>query len=240
MKFLAGSITNESKGVIMNRTIDTILALLLLSSHLLSQGSCLKRGENGVGIVGTFSHNEDFSGFSGGFGYSASGVFDFGLSVRRVSFEQKIPGYDLAATSISPFIVVYPIKQDSLTLVSVSLSGSYQSDMYSFHTSQGLNGSMSGNEFIFGGSIYANAMLSPTVQLQPSVSVSYSMGKSEIRDSYGNSFTFDNNMAFYNLAFALFFQIGSSTILGIKPGATGTSHNTTIVLGAVFVFVLGN
>jgi hypothetical protein len=223
----------------MNKTIDTILALLLLSSHLFSQGSYVERGENAVGIIGTFSHNEDLSGFAGGFGYSASGIFDFGLSVRRVSFEQKIPGYDLAATAISPFIVVYPIKQDSLTPVSVSLSGSYQSDMYSFHTSQGLNGSMSGSEFIFGGSIYVNAMLSPTTKLQPSVSVSYSMGKSEIQDSHGNSFTIDNNMAFYNLAVALFFQTGSSTILGIKPGATVTSHNTTIVVGAVFVYVLG-
>ncbi len=88
----------------MKKIILTFLILGCISTLTFAQSSFLEKGQNGFGISGGFSTNENISGFSGEVGYSFSGIFDLGASISRFGFDQQLGGEDLNATVISPFI----------------------------------------------------------------------------------------------------------------------------------------
>ena len=194
---------------------SAIVLSFALSSHLFSQGAYLEKGKNGLGIAGVFSSNKDASAVGGSAGYSASGIFDFGISVAKISFGQKFVEKDLSATAISPFVTIHAIKQDETTPISVSISGSYESDSYSSDALSQLRWTLSASGYSFGASIYGNITTSPTMKLQPSVGVAYANSKSELKDDYGNSLTNESNATLFSVAVALLFQTTPTTIFGI-------------------------
>lgn len=222
------------------RTLFSLLFTFTFASLAFSQGAYLERGQSGFGVGAAFSSNKDVSGFGGAVGYSASGIFDFGLFVGRLLFEQELAGDELSATSISPFVVVHPVKQDSTTPISVSLSASYDASSYSSDALTKLNLSFNASGWSAGVSVYGNIILSPTTKLQPAAGVSYVSSKSELRDNSGNTLTEDSNATIFGIALSFFFKTGPSTIFRITPTLSFHKDVTTFAVGAGFVFAMPN
>lgn len=218
------------------RLLFISLLFLFGVNSLLAQGAFLDKGKSGFGVGAAFSTNEDISGFGGAASYSFVGIVDLGLFVGRFSLEEKLAGYDVSATAISPFINVHVIKQDEDIPLSIAIGGSYEADSYSSEALDILNWELTGSYFSFGGSIYGNIPISETGKIQPSLGVSYVTGESEVKDNSGNSVTTDDNITNFDIALSIFFKTSSSTIFRITPVVGFNKDNTTFALGAGFIF----
>ena len=227
------------KGVTMfNKQIFSILCLCITFVSIgFSQGAFLERGQSGFGVSAGFSSNKDASGIGASAGYSISGVFDLGLSVARISLDQKLGGYDVSAIAFSPGITFHAVKQDSIgTPISVSLSAGYERDSYSSTALDQFRLSLNGDYFSIGTSIYGNVYISPTTYVQPSAEVAYLTGSSKLSDSNGNSITSDNNTTIFGFSASVVFETSPTTQFGINPGVSINKDNTTFSIRVGFVF----
>lgn len=199
-----------------------------------AQSSYLEKGQNGFGISGGFSTNEDISGFTGEVGYSFSGVFDLGLSLSRFGFDQQLFGEDLNATVISPYVSYLPIKQDDSIPVSFSLNGSYQKQLYSNDVLDENDIDMSGDYFTIGASLFTDVEASDAMKIQPRAGVNYITGETKIEDSSGSTSESDNSTVF-NLGVSLIFETSPSNSFVVTPSLGIQEDVTTFGLSLSFV-----
>ncbi|MDZ7693611.1 MAG: hypothetical protein U5K69_21245 [Balneolaceae bacterium] len=218
----------------MKKIILTFLIFGCISTLTFAQSSFLEKGQNGFGISGGFSTNENISGFSGGVGYSFSGIFDLGASISRFGFDQQLLGEDLNATVISPFISFLPIKQDEATPVSFALNGSYQKQFYSNDALSNNDIDMSGNFFTIGASLFTDIDASDAMKIQPRVGVNYITGETKIEDSTGSQTESDNSTVF-NLGLSLIFDTSPSNSFVVTPSLGFQEDVTTFGLSLSFV-----
>jgi len=223
----------------MRQSLWFLLFILLNNSAFLyAQGYYLERGQNGIGIQGVFSSNKDASMIGGSIGFSASGMFDFGLSVGSVSFEEKLLGEEVSATALSPFITLHAVKQNETTPISIALSASYESDSYSSTVLTQNNLELNASGYTIGMSIYGDVQTSPIMKVQPSLGISYFSLESELKDNFGNSITDKETGTVVGIGFALLFQTAPKTIFGISPALSIHKSDTSFNVKAGFVFVL--
>ena len=175
---------------------------IMVSAH--AQSSVLEKGQNGFGISGGFSTSEDISGFSGGVGYSFSGVFDLGISIGRFGFDQQLLGEDLNATTISPFASYFIIKQDEQIPVSFAVNGSYERQIYSNRLLSDYDIGMTGNFFTIGASLYSMLEVSEAMKIQPQLGFDYITGELKVEDST-ESHTESGNNTLFTLGLSLIF-----------------------------------
>jgi hypothetical protein len=216
------------------------IILFFITTVSFSQGSYLEKGQSGFGIGAGFSSNKDVSGLLGSAGVSISGIFDLGLSVGRFSDEKKVGGYDISAIAIVPNITINIIKQNETTPISISLSASYERDIYSSEALDQLQWSMNGDYFAFGGALFGNINVTPTMYIQPSGSIEYITGSTKITDDYGNSISVDNTATVFGFGVKLVFNTTETTIFGIGPGVSISKDNTTFSAHASVIFILSN
>ncbi len=209
-----------------------ILLVVVSSSGVVhSQGDYFQKGVSGFEFDAAFFSNDDLSGIGGGFGYSVSGIFDFGLSVSRVSLDDKLAGEDMHATAVSPYVTFHVIKQDSIRFpISVSISGAYERDSYSSDALDLLDWELKGDYFAFGFSIFKNVSTSPAMTIQPRGSFSYVTGSTEISDKYGNSESESNNTTSFGIGVSLLFKTSPTTTFRLHPGISINEDNTTFSL----------
>lgn len=196
-----------------------ILSLFLCVGVVCSaqaQSSFLDKGQNGFGINGGFSINDDVSGFTGAVGYSFSGVFDLGLSVGRFGFDQQLLGDDLNVTTISPFASYYIVKQDDQIPVSFSLNGSYQRQIYSNRILSDNNIDMSGNFFTLGTSLNSTFEATEAMKIQPEIGFHYITGELKVEDSTGLD-TESDNTTLFTLGLSLIFQTSPTNTFVVTP-----------------------
>ena len=221
-----------------SKSIFTMLLIVGCSAQLYSQGYYLERGQNGFGISAGFASNKNASSIGGSAGYSASGIFDFGLSISQISFEEKLIGEDVSATALSPFITLHVVKQNETTPVSVALSASYENDSYSSNALDQYNLELSASGITIGALIYGDINTSPTMKVQPSIGLRYFSSESEIKDNSGNSITSKDDGTIVGIGVGLLFQTAPNTIFGISPSIGIHKSNTSFSLSAGLIFIL--
>ncbi len=214
------------------RFFITFLVVVCSANVAYSQGDYFEKGVSGFEVDAGFFSNDDLSGLGGGFGYSISGIFDLGLSVSRVSFDEKLAGEDMHATAVSPYVTFHVIKQDSIRFpISVSIGGAYERDSYSSDALDLLDWELKGDYFAFGFSVFKNVSTSPAMAIQPRGSFSYVTGSTEISDKYGNSERESNNTTSFEIGVSLLFKTSPTTTFRLHPGISINEDNTTFSLG---------
>ena len=215
-------------------TLSLILCFGIIVSAQ-AQSSFLEKGQNGFGITGGFSTNEDLSGFIGGVGYSFSGVFDLGISVGRFGFDQQFFGEDLNTTIISPFASYMIVKQDDQIPVSFALNGSYQRQIYSNRVLSDNNIDMTGNFFTIGASLFSTFDASEAMRIQPAIGFDYITGELKIEGSAGSESESDNTTLF-TLGLSLIFQTSPTNTFVVTPALGFGDDVTTFGISLSFVF----
>lgn len=215
-----------------------ILSLVLCFGILISakaQSSILEKGQNGFGINGGFSTNEDVSGFSGGVGYSISGVFDLGISVGRFGYDQPFLGEDLNTTTISPFVSYIIVKQDEQIPVSFGLNGLYQRQIYSNRVLSDYDIDLTGNFFTIGAWLYSMFEYSEAMKIQPEIGFNYTTGEFKFEDPTESDTESSNNTRFA-LGLSLIFQTSPSNIFIVTPSIGFGDDVTTFGISLNLVF----
>ena len=218
----------------MKKIILSLLIFGAFSTVSFAQSSYLEKEQNGFGIGGGFSTNDDISGFSGEVGYSFSGVLDFGLSVSRLGFDEQLLGEDLNATVISPFVSYIPIKQDESIPVSFSLGGFYQKQLYTNDVLDDNNIDVTGDYFTIGAALFTDVEASDAMKVQPKVGVNYITGETKVEDSSGSVSESDNSTVF-NLGVSLIFETSPSNSFVVTPKLGIQEDVTTFGLSLSFV-----
>jgi hypothetical protein len=207
------------------------MILLLLCSAIgftaYSQSSFLDKGQNGFGINGGFSSNEDLTGFFGSVGYSFSGIFDLGLSVGRFGFKEQLLGEDFKATEISPNASFFVIKQDEKIPVSFSLNASYHSIKYSNKLLSDYGIGVTGNAFSLGASLYSKFEASDAMRVQPSIGFAYITGSVKTENQNGLSDTEDIDTTLFALGLSLIFQTSPNNSFVVTPSLSFGDDVTT-------------
>ena len=219
----------------MNKIILTFILCVGIVGTVQAQSSLLEKGQNGFGINGGFSTNDDISGFTGAVGYSFSGVFDLGISVGRFGFDQQLFGENLNATTISPYLSYFVVKQDEQIPVSFSIGGSYQRQIYSNRVLSDNNIDMTGNFFTIGASLYSLFQASQGMKIQPRIGFDYITGELKVEDSSG-SFTEDDDTTLFTLGLSLIFQTTPSNTFAVTPTLGFGDDVTTFGISLMLVF----
>ncbi len=223
----------------MKIIILPFLILGCITSLTFAQSSYLEKGQNGFGINGGFSTNDDVSGFAGVVGYSFSGVFDLGVSLSRFGFDQQLLGEELNATVISPYASYIVIKQDESTPVSFSLDGSYERQIYTSDVSSDVLSNndidMTGNYFTIGAELFTDFEASDAMKIQPRIGVNYVTGEIKLEDSSGSSETENNNTTVFNLGLSLIFETSPSNSFVVTPALGIQDEGTTFGLSLSFI-----
>lgn len=220
------------------RSIFTVITFLVIAVSVYGQGAYLERGQSGIDIGAGFSTTDDGNDyFWGNVGYSVSGIFDFGISVGRLNYDEKLFNSDLSATVISPNITVYALKQNDDIPLSFAIGAGYEWVSYSNDVLNDYNIDMTGWAFSVGGSLFGYFQASNSFRIQPSVSFSYVTAEIKLEDSYGNEESEKDDTTVFSLALGLAFNTSPKNILVISP-RVGISENTTIS-GVVLSFIFG-
>jgi hypothetical protein len=221
----------------------TLATALLFACSVYAQGEYLEKGQSGFGISGGFASNEDASSFGATAGYSVKGMFDFGLSFARVSFEDELADAEgnpseLSATAISPHVTFHAIKQEPDKFpLSIALGVSYEHDSYSSDALDDFDLTLSANSWLFGGSVYSNIKMTPNFQLQPRGGVTYISTKSKLEDDAGNSISDTESTTLFGFGLSLIFKTSENNRFIVSPGVGISDDNTTFSVGAGFVFL---
>lgn len=172
--------------MLAKRVLIGVLLTILSSSIAFSQGEYLKKGESGVAYSAAFLVNRNAVGFGGSFGYSYLSMIDFGLSASRTSIAQRVYGYDLSGVGVSPSIALN-LKSDSTAVpqMFLSISGTYEIDLYSSKRLAELGLSMIGSYFSFEGTLCWNIFASNAVYLQPALGLGYLVGSNRYSNFTG-------------------------------------------------------
>ncbi len=215
----------------------TMLLILIGFNTAFSQGDYLKRGANGVGLSATFSSNSDNSILSGKIGYSVSGVFDFGL------FGGYYTSADLDLNNIiigGVSFTYYAIKQKSGKFpLSMSLNLAYHRDSYSGEYLKQLDWEKNGDYFTFGLNLFGNINSTPLITFQPNGSISFIAGSINIRDSYGNFESENNNVISFSFGISMFFETSPNSIFRIDPNISISEDNTTFSIAVGVILLTG-
>jgi len=214
----------------MKRVILTLLIFGCISSLTFGQSQYLDKGQNGFGLNGGFSSNENLSGFSAQVGYSFSGVFDVGISGSRFGFEQQLLGEQLNATVISPFVSYIVIKQDESRPLSVSLNGAYQREIYTNNVLSDNNIDMTGNNFTLWVSLFSDFEASDAITIQPGIGAGYITGETKATDSSGTILSSSLSTAIYNFGLSLIFETSPSNSFVVTPALSMQKEITTVGL----------
>jgi len=215
-------------------TLSFILCFVIIISAK-AQSLFLEKGQNGFEISGGFSTNDDISGFSGGVGYSFSGVLDIGIYVGRFTFDQQFLEEDLNATTISPLASYFIVKQDERIPVSFALNGSYQRGIYSNKALRDNNIDMIAHSFSIGASLYSMFVASEAMKIQPSIGFNYITGKLKFEDST-ESDTESFNTTVFSLGLSLIFQTSPTNTFVVTPALGFGDDVTTFSISLSFIF----
>jgi len=226
---------NHANLIIMKKIILSLILCFGIIFSAQAQSSFLEKDQNGFGINGGFSTNDVISGFSGGVGYSFSGVFDLGISVGRFGFDQQFFGEDLNLTTISPFASYFIVKQDDQIPVSFALNGSYQKQIYSNKVLSDNDIDMTGNFFTIGASLYSKFEASEAMKIQPSIGFDYITGELKVEDSF-ESHTESDNTTLFTLGLSLIFQTSPTNNFVVTPALGFGDDVTTFGISLSFVF----
>jgi hypothetical protein len=201
-----------------------------------AQGMFLDKGTSGFGFGAGYQTNEDVSGYSLTAGGSAKGTLDLGMSIGRLSFDQHQYMDDLKATAISPFLRVHAIKQSESIPFSFSFGASYEWDSYSSDMLEKTEVEMKGSAYSFGGSLYSTIPMSFSVELVPTVGITYTEAKVEFEDSFGESISADGDVTTYSFGLNLSLRLPENRKFILGPGAAVNDENTTFTFSIGFVF----
>lgn len=217
------------------KSLFTIIFISLFSVTVFGQGAFLEKGQSGFGIGAGFVTNKDVTGFGGIIGYSVSGILDFGVSLNRFNFDQKLLGSDLSATVISPIVTFYALKQNEDIPFSFSIDASYDWQNYSNDVLDNNNIDMTGGFFSAGSSLFSNFRASSSMRIQPSISFSYVTGEVILEDNNGNEKTEKDNTTVFDFSLALAFDTSPNNIIVVKPRVSINEGTTSC--GIVFVYI---
>jgi len=107
--------------------IAAAVIIVLVAPQCSAQGLFIERGQNGLGIVGSFWSSEDWTCLSGGFGYSFDGVMDVFGSLGRA---EDSGDSGLSAIVFSGGIEGHLLKPSDGMPFGVSVGGSFTKSSY--------------------------------------------------------------------------------------------------------------
>jgi len=212
--------------------------ILTFASQTFSQSVYLEKGQSGIGVLGDFSSNQSASATGGSLGYSINSILDVGLSISNISPLQKLDGREYYAAAIALSITLTAVKQDPTNPISLAFSAA---DLSYKYTSPALDQNSPTTEptgFSIGASVYRNITVSPAIELQPQIGISYARVNAEVKDTHGNPVIPGYNSAVFDVGLSLLFHTGPTTLIGISPSVGKDKYHTTFDLAAGFVFIL--
>lgn len=211
-----------------------VSALLISSQSAGAQGTYLERGTSGLGLSAGYQTNEFANGYMFSIGGSANAMFDLGLNIGRLSWDDNAVG-DLKSTSIEPFLTVHAIKQSETVPLSLALSGGYRWDSYSSDALSDLNVDMNGTAWSLGGSIYRSFPVSPNVNLIPNAGVSYSDAEITMKDDTGESVSASGGVTTFSFAMGFSYTLAGSQQFIVNPQISKDEDTTTFSVDVGFI-----
>lgn len=215
--------------------IVALFCAYILPIDLYSQGKYLERGMGGFGVSTGFSSNDDATAFKFSGGYSIDGIFDIGLTVGRVSFDDFGTITDLKATGIVPQVSMHLLKRTPEMPISIVIGGGYEKDLFSSDALDEFDLDMTGWAVSGGGAVFATINASPTMILMPTVGFSYTHAEVKIEDNVGNSIVDDDNSTSFSFGLSFVFNLQSNNVIYLDPNVSVGDNNTTIGFSIGFV-----
>ncbi len=202
----------------------------VLTSQLFGQSAYLDKGDSGLGFNGAYTSTDNTTGYSLAAGYSFSGILDLGFSLNRTGFDQQLFGADLNATTISPAVSYFLLKQDEFESMplSLSLDASYQRQFYTNDVLDENDITMSGNFFTLGSSLYRDFRLSDQIKIQPALGYTYITGSTKLEDGQGNTSSEDDNTSVFSVGASVIFNSSPTGVFAVMP-VVGFQEETTSV-----------
>ncbi len=162
-----------------NPVLAATLAVLTVSTTALGQGVFIN---NGLGVNGDFLSYEGTNTYGGSIGYVHRGIVEAGVGVSRWSDDEE--GLEVNATSVVPYVGVYPLRQTNGMPVSVRLGSSLAFHSFggdAFDELDEFEFDMSGRTWTSGAQVFRGFPVSPKFSLIPAVGAEYVRSTIEIK-----------------------------------------------------------
>lgn len=212
--------------------IASFLALALPMEASAQFGSFINKGF-GVGAGVSEADNSTTVGVSTGYVFTS--VAEAGLNISRTSGDN-----DINAVGIGPYVALFPVRQNESFPISVFLDGSYSFNTFSGSQvdqleSQG--GDISGSSLSFGVGGFKSFGASETIDVIPSVGVSYTRNKTEI-SAGGQTQTETDGTTSLGLSVSFLFKSPnlSTNNITVTPSISVSEDDSVFGLSAALVF----
>lgn len=208
-----------------------LVAAVMAAAPALAQMRFLEEGGSGFGLGAGISSGDGMTGLGGGFVYTASGKFDLGINVNRLSFDDDVIGNDGSALGFTPFLALGLVRPEGDQKLGLELGASWEKASYDSDGLDALEWDMSSTGLTGTLSMYMRADVSPSLVMFPEVSVGYITGNVEIEDSFGDSVDDDISEAIFGAAVSFFFN----DRVRLTPSLVSIDGETTwgVTLGVV-------
>ena len=214
-----------------------VIITILFNVALIGQSRYLPSGQSGLRIGGGVSGNEDATAFSGGVSVSIGGYVDLGLGYGSISFDEKLGGADLTATTLSPYIGIEIVKQSEELPIDIRAAGGYYTAQYSNSYLSNLAIEMSGSGWEVGGSISSAFSVTESIKIMPVFGITYGEATMKLEDNLGNEIKSDDNTTYFDIDLVISVKTGKSHYLNVSPWIRFYEEKHTI--GVDFSYVLG-
>jgi len=164
----------------MKRLILLTLLITGVVSIASAQGYFLDRGQNGSFVTLGFTPDEGTNTFAGGIGFSANGVFDFGVVGSYLSGdEDDEPGsYGIG---VQPFIGIHVLKPAATMPLGLSMRAGYQYTSLHSDLIERFDATVIAWIFTLESQLHASLDVSPTLRVRPHGGVTYFSTQLETR-----------------------------------------------------------
>ena len=213
----------------MKILIVVLILITSVNSFANAQSAYLSKGQGGFGIGGGFANNDEVSGFSAAIGFSASGVFDLGLSISRLGIEQMI--FD--ATVVTPYTSVFLVKQDETMPASINLSAAYSRTFYSTEELKPSDIDLKESAFSIGVSLQSLIDFTDNFGIQPFMRFSYGKGKVTVVTPPSED-VYDGTI--FSLGLSTIFRNTEKSIVVLEPQFAFSNKIRTFGLSLNYIF----
>ncbi len=213
----------------------TLLLILVFSGICHSQGDFLKRGESGFETQIGYAKGPEFSGFTGGVGYSINALYDINLSIAKFKNRRV---RNLKAFALSPTITLH-IKQPVTVRnpYGICLTAGYEWFKYSSYLLDIDGEKMVGEFYKFGATVYRNNAKSRTLTIQPNAAIFYIFGSTKTEYSSGYTSSIDDAGFAYAFGISFLSKTSREKVLRLTPSIVFKDDNKIygFTMGIIFL-----
>ncbi len=208
-----------------------VIIILLLAVSAMAQGDYLKKGENGIEIMGNYLFpKNDATGHGFQVSFSINGGFDFGFAVANVKGKMDDIFTDANATAYSPFVIIHFSNEDKkIQPLSLALLIGAESVNTTVELPNSYESNYSSSRVFLGGAVYGEISPANRITFQPVGSLTLSKGihngGTDIKSVFG-------------VGASLYFKLSSnnSTALRINPMMNFYKGNSSSSINVGLIF----